>query len=792
MIEQIKMMLVDIHRKKRILADHLFPVNINLKVTVEICHNLTSVLSYLPDIRFNCILIDCISKDLKLFELLEQIRQRDTNIPVIAIYDEKEEGFGPALINFGASFIIDHRCLGQNKHNLVNLIKAENRRKKVEHDLSISKSKLDEAQKISKIGSWEYTFYDNNVTWSEQMFRIFEKDPEKFIPNSDHFITLFHPDDQQLIREGIDKAMSGEVINMDIRANLPKSRIKNVHFNAYFQVDENDNFEKFIGTIQDIDDRKQAEQELTQAKQLAEESGKVKEQFLANMSHEIRTPMNSIIGFTELLLQRKDNLTKEQIKYIDAIHSSGKNLLVIINDILDFSKMESGNLSIESYRFNLRKLIHATLKSFEVTASKKEIDLSCKIDEAIPDFVFGDSVRLNQVFINLLGNAVKFTQKGYIRLNVSLRSWKDNIATITFEVQDTGIGIDEKKLEHVFKSFTQANSATARKFGGTGLGLAIVKSIVELMDGKIQVHSTVGKGTTFEVELPFSMIGSEVDDVLHKGNHNMIDNHKNDRVYSLLMAEDNPLNQELAKIVIGEIGWNLDIVDNGVKALEKVQEKKYDAILMDIQMPELDGYETTLKIRKEFDQPLRDIPIIAITAHAIKNEIDKCFAVGMNEYIPKPFKQHEIKEKVLSAINSSSFSSGKEPEKNSTPIDELATLPLINLSQLKDMPGITKDTYIKILQVFLKDMKTPEKDLMYAIKAKDWNLLKTLSHKLKSSYAIVGAKSLKQILETIEHQCADNNIDARRFSNMVARVNDMHQKVYQTVQQTAEQELVNI
>jgi signal transduction histidine kinase len=376
----------------------------------------------------------------------------------------------------------------------------------------------------------------------------------------------------------------------------------------------------------------------------AEQSEKFKQQFLANMSHEIRTPMNSIIGMTNLLIGSE--LQDQQRKYLNIIKKSSENLLVIINDILDLSKIEAGKMEFEKIDFLLSEVIETVFHTVHFKAEEKRLQLTYTIDPQLPIALQGDPVRLNQILINLSGNAIKFTEQGSVTIAAKLLSKKDNQVIVEFGVTDTGIGIPEDKLNAIFESFSQASSDTTRKFGGTGLGLTISKQLIELQGGAIYVHSTYGKGTTFSFKMPYQ-VGSA--DEIGKKMMN-IEDVSPDQLngIKILLVEDNQFNQMVAVDTLQDLvkEISIDIADNGKIALEKLRSGDYDVILMDIQMPEMDGFETTQNIRKEFPSPKNKTAIIAMTANVTKDEVDKCFEAGMDEYIAKPFVPQDLVNKL--------------------------------------------------------------------------------------------------------------------------------------------------
>ncbi|RLD58764.1 MAG: hypothetical protein DRJ01_12155, partial [Bacteroidetes bacterium] len=383
---------------------------------------------------------------------------------------------------------------------------------------------------------------------------------------------------------------------------------------------------------------------LEEAKKSAEEANKSKSLFLSNMSHEIRTPMNSIIGFSHLLSKTK--LDKKQHSYNNNIINSGNNLMVVINDILDFSKIEAGKLSLEKINFNIKELIHKLISSLTVQASKKKNRIKYCIDKDIPQIIIGDPIRLNQILNNLIGNAIKFSDTNSdIRIELKQLECSSKVR-ILFNIIDEGEYIPPNKAETIFECFSQANSDTTRRFGGTGLGLSIVKKLIDLQDGKIEVTSKPNGETNFSFYLDFELCNDKAKTNIINSKVILAKCHKKN--LQILLVEDNVINQNLFVDLIKD--WNktinIDIASNGKISLEMLQNKEYDLILMDIQMPIMDGYEATKKIRNEFPPDKNQIPIIAITAHALIEEKEKCINAGMNDYISKPFTPENLFNKI--------------------------------------------------------------------------------------------------------------------------------------------------
>lgn len=398
----------------------------------------------------------------------------------------------------------------------------------------------------------------------------------------------------------------------------------------------------------DINKRERLEQKLIIAQKKAEEAANIKQQFMANMSHEIRTPMNAIIGFNERLSKTK--LDETQKEYVSAVQSSGENLLAIVNDVLDFSKIEAGMVKIEPIPFNLYELLDSTSTMFKGQANEKNINLNLIISNEVPKLIIGDPTRLTQILINLIGNAIKFTNKGNIDITISVNRRNEENVWIQFNVKDTGIGVSPEQISEIFERFTQAKSDTSRIYGGTGLGLSIVKKLVELQSGKITVSSEKNNGSEFKFIIPYKKFGEQIIDSKKKKEDSAAITFSNKA--KILVVEDNLLNQKLASFMLKDWNLSFDICCNGKIAIEKIKDNNvYDVILMDIQMPEMNGYDTTKFIREEL---MLKTPIIAMTADALPDERDKCIRLGMTDYISKPIKGDDLHTLLAKYINHNS------------------------------------------------------------------------------------------------------------------------------------------
>jgi len=501
---------------------------------------------------------------------------------------------------------------------------------------------------------------------------------------------------------------------------------------------------------------------IIKAKEAAEHAKETQEQFLANTSHEIRTPMNGIIGMTNHL---KDTaLTGEQREYISAINESANSLLVLINDLLDLSKINAGKMTFEKKAFRLSDLFKNLVYSLQYRSTEKNIRLISSIDEAIPPALIGDPVRLNQVLLNLTGNAIKFTEKGEVKIVAKLLKDDGKDLLILFSVQDTGIGIQESKLSTIFESFTQVNARTTRKYGGTGLGLTIAKQLIEQQGGTISVSSKVNEGSTFSFTLQFKKLSRNVKEQRELNIRPGDFNQPNLNSIAVLVIDDNKVNQRVAALTLQKWNAKVEVADNAKIAFEKLAEKKFDLVLMDVTMPDIDGFEATRHIRKKMPSPVNKVPIIAMTASALIGDREKCIAVGMNEYVSKPFNPEDLYDKIMKTI----------------PLDTIgSTAPVIDLSLLRERAEGDNEYMKDIMQSYIDEMPVYVNEMKQFMEAKQLNAIGPQAHKMKSPAKLLGAFELNLQLEFIE-----KNIQGHELTQqMTGRIEQMNKLCLQTVEE---------
>ncbi|WP_095955148.1 hybrid sensor histidine kinase/response regulator [Flavobacterium sp. ACN6] len=486
--------------------------------------------------------------------------------------------------------------------------------------------------------------------------------------------------------------------------------------------------------------------ELDIAEKKATVAAQTKENFLANMSHEIRTPLSGILGFTNLLQKRP--LDETAAEFVTSIQRSGENLMTIINDILDLSKIEAGMMRITPGIFSINGLMNSVETLFSERVKEKKLSISSKVDNSIPDTLTGDATRLTQILVNLIGNAIKFTHQGTVSIEVYKKLLHENKIVLGFKITDTGIGIGKEKLTEVFERFNQGEDSTTRNYGGTGLGLSIVKKLILLQEGDIEVNSEQGKGTTFSFYIPYGIAKEQLNSLPAHS----IDQYKDisNTALKVLVVDDNAINQSLMKHILSQ--WNIDfeIASNGLEAVEYLRNKACDLVLMDLQMPQMDGYTAVQQIREVLQL---DVPIIAMTAHALPGEGEKCLSRGMNEYISKPIKEDELFKLIANFGLKDAKSAEEKISENNT------VFHYIDLTYMQSVSGGNKSFEKTVSTQFIENVPVHLQQLITAYQNQDFKVVKLRAHDLQSSAAIMGLlPHLEEKLDILEMAKEQNTI----------------------------------
>ncbi len=483
----------------------------------------------------------------------------------------------------------------------------------------------------------------------------------------------------------------------------------------------------FQTSARDISQRKEAEIKLNDSRQKAEEATLAKSQFLSMMSHEIRTPMNAVIGLTNFLLD--ENPREDQLRHLNLLKFSGENLLIIINDILDFSKIEAGKIQIEHVTIHLISFLSDIINALKPKADDKGIHLAMHYDESLPLAIYGDPVRISQIINNLISNAIKFTKEGKVDFTVKRVQNLVGKCCILFSVKDTGIGIENDKLEVIFDRFSQASADTARMFGGTGLGLAITKKLLHLMGSEIKVESQTTKGSEFS----FTLVVDEAHD-LHLPETNGYPKSNKQTDLNVLLVEDNDVNQIVATNYLTKWGYRVTIANNGREALDFIISRVFHVVLIDLQMPEMDGYEATERIRAMEDEYFKKVPIIALTASAMAETESRIKHVGINDYVTKPFKASVLEEKILKT--------------------QPFLLTVQRKRSMKDLldnyTGANQEINIDLAKRMIRNILELQERLEQTLQANDLSLFSGTSHKMATTLGILQNDKFTSSIEEIK------------------------------------------
>ncbi|MCX6185657.1 MAG: response regulator [Bacteroidetes bacterium] len=620
-----------------------------LNQSLHICKNAQETLEIIAKEVFDCIFLDYQLPGIDGLQLLKKIRDKDVLTPVAVLTSQGDEKVAVQMIKSGAFDYFSKSDITPDSIQKVvisgiRLWEVENQRRRAEEEIKVNNYKLnailESTTSIIFAVDKQLNLLSFNSTFKH---KIKERTLREVKEGMNIAMINFKNSERENIISSIDRSLQGEQFTQVEEFEVNENIIyQETTYNPIFAA--NNEVTGVAVYSQDITEKKKFEQDLLQARNDAIAAAKAKSDFLSNMSHEIRTPMNAILGLTDLLLE--ENFEGSNLENLKSIKYSADNLLVIINDILDFSKIEAGKITFESIDFDLRLRMAELKKTFDYRAKEKGLEFNVTVPDNVPNYIKGDPYRLNQILFNLVGNAIKFTSKGFVEVKTSINARNDDKISLIFDIVDSGIGVPEHKQNKIFESFTQAYTDTTRKFGGTGLGLAITKNLTMLQGGTISIKSKVGSGTTFTVEIPFE-IGNP--DALEKQDKTEKDLILDLSEIKILLVEDNLMNQFVAKQFFKKWNNEISIANNGIEAIEILAlDGSFDLVLMDLQMPELSGFEATEVIRAEHTRVKnRNIPIIALSADAFQETRRKVLEAGMNDFVTKPFKPEELYHKIV-------------------------------------------------------------------------------------------------------------------------------------------------
>jgi CheY-like chemotaxis protein/nitrogen-specific signal transduction histidine kinase/HPt (histidine-containing phosphotransfer) domain-containing protein len=690
-------------------------------------------------------------------DIFTGIKRSNPEIPLIVISDMADEAIAVKMMKEGAADYLSGKLVHAGTL-AVSLRELMERRMNAKNERSeaqarkLNEERLEEAQKIAKTGSWEYDMKTGKIEWSAEVLNILGVYADDVAPDAAYFRSFIHPEDDGIVMSSIKNLLAGGKFNVDFRIIPGDHRIKHLNSQGYTVAGDDGAIIRITGIIQDITQRKKTEYDLFLSEQQSRQSLKVKENFIASMSHEIRTPMNAIMGFANLLYTA--GLDKQDQEYAHAIKVSGENLLSFTDDMLDVSTLKHGQTPVDDHIINLPGLVGRIVNMLDAKAAEKAVKVSFRNELTEQFYVHGDAARITQVLINLLGNSIKFTESGKLLFALKQQPQTGSDINVEFTIKHPAEGMKIEKLLSVFNGFNDSSELESGDYG-MGSTLNLSKNLPELPGGVLEVKSIPGEGSSFTLNLKLKKAEQHENlPVEEFKNKQLMVGLEGKRV---LVVEDNRLNQALVKKVLCDFGLKVDIAEHAEAGIQLLMVNDYDIVLMDLQMPGMDGYAACEFIRNQFENEKASVPVVAMTAHVFKGGVEKCFAAGMDGYISKPFEPVNLYSKILKVLNKHlSVHELKDQFSTNTPVMTQENN-ITDLAYLKELSGGNEEFLVEMITLFNSQVPEQIAQLFGFVETQDWNAMRALAHKMSPSLAFMGLSHEFTQIKVIEKNAESRN-----------------------------------